>query len=300
MIGAIAGDIVGSRFEGGPAPEPGFTLLDARCRFTDDTVCSLAVAEALLDEGDFATTLKTFVRRHPGRGYGSMFKQWAMSDRGTGYGSWGNGAPMRVAAVGWLAVDQADADRQAAAQSRVSHDHPDAVAGAQAVAPAILALRTGADVTRLRADLEEAFGYDLDPKAAFSQGGFDIPTAGTVPPALAAAFGAESWESAVPTAIGLGGDTDTLACIAGSVAEARHGVPADLAARSRAYLTDDLRATLARFNHHIRGRLNRHARPYSPLSRPLPRACSRALGWTDGRNGTSTPSARTGWSGSSQ
>ncbi|MFO7757977.1 MAG: ADP-ribosylglycohydrolase family protein [Roseovarius sp.] len=251
MIGAIAGDIVGSRFEGGPAPEPGFTLFDARCRFTDDTVCSLAVAEALLDEGDFATTLKTFVRRHPRRGYGGMFKQWAMSDRRTGYGSWGNGAPMRVAAVGWLAGDEAEADRLAAAQAKVSHDHPDAVAGAQAVARAILALRNGADVAGLRADLEAGFGYDLDPDHAFSKGGFDISTAGTVPPALAAAFESESWESAVRTAIGLGGDTDTLACIAGSVAEARHGMPADMAARARTYLTDDLRATLARFDRHI-------------------------------------------------
>lgn len=252
MIGAIAGDIVGSRFEGKPAPAPGFTLFHAKCRFTDDTVCSLAVADALLDAGDFAETLKSFVRRHPGRGYGGMFKKWAMSDRRTGYGSWGNGAPMRVAAVGWLAGDEAEADRLAAAQARVSHDHPDAVAGAQAVARAILALRDGADIADLSADLEARFGYDLDPRSAFSEGGFDISTAGTVPPALGAAFGSDSWESAVRTAIGLGGDTDTLACIAGGVAEARHGVPAGMAARARDYLTDDLRATLARFDSHIR------------------------------------------------
>ena len=251
MIGAIAGDIAGSRFEGGPAPDPGFTLFHAKCRFTDDTVCSLAVAEALLDEADFATTLKTYVRRHPRRGYGGMFRQWAMSDRRTGYGSWGNGAPMRVAAVGWLAGDEAEADRLAAAQASVSHDHPDAVAGAQAVARAILALRRGTDVARVKADLEASFGYDLDPRNAFPGGGFDISTAGTVPPALAAAFESDSWESAVRTVIGLGGDTDTLACIAGSVAEARHGMPADMAARARDYLTDDLRATLARFDSHI-------------------------------------------------
>lgn len=251
MIGAIAGDIVGSRFEGGPAPDRGFTLFDPKCRFTDDTVCSLAVAEALLDRGDFATMLKTFVRRHPGRGYGGMFWQWAMSDRRTGYGSWGNGAPMRVAAVGWLAADEAEADRQAEAQARVSHDHPDAIEGAQAVARAILALRNGADVASLRANLVATFGYDLDPQVAFSGGGFDISTAGTVPPALAAAFEADSWESAVRRAVCLGGDTDTLACIAGSVAEARHGMPSDMAARARDYLTDDLRATLARFESHI-------------------------------------------------
>lgn len=253
MIGAIAGDIAGSRFEGGPAPDSGFILFHAGCRFTDDTVCSLAVAEALLEEGDFAATLKTYVRRHPGRGYGGMFRQWAMSDRRTGYGSWGNGAPMRVAAVGWLAGDEAEADRLAAAQAEVSHDHPDAVAGAQAVARAILGLRNGADIADLRADLAARFGYDLDPRSALSEGGFDISTAGTVPSALAAAFETESWESAVRTAIGLGGDTDTLACIAGSVAEARHGVPADMAACARDYLTDDLRATLARFDSHIFG-----------------------------------------------
>lgn len=252
MIGAIAGDIVGSRFEGKPAPAPGFTLFHAKCRFTNDTVCSLAVAEALLDAGDFAASLKTFVRRHPGRGYGGMFRQWAMSDRRSGYGGWGNCAPMRVAAVGWLAGDEAEADRQAAAQARVSHDHPDAVAGAQAVARAILAMRRGTDVARTRADLEAAFGYDLDPQVAFSGGGFDSSTAGTVPPALAAALGSDSWESAVRKAVGLGGDTDTLACIAGGVAEARHGIPADKAACARDYLTDDLRATLARFDRHVR------------------------------------------------
>jgi ADP-ribosylglycohydrolase len=158
---------------------------------------------------------------------------------------------MRVAAVGWLAGNEAEADRLAAAQAEVSHDHPDALAGAQAVARAILALRKGADIADLRADLAARFRYDLDPRGAFSDGGFDISTAGTVPPALAAAFETESWETAVRTAIGLGGDTDTLACIAGSVAEARHGVPAEMAASARTYLTDDLRAILARFDSHI-------------------------------------------------
>lgn len=253
MIGAIAGDIVGSRFEGGTAPKPGFALFHEKCRFTDDTVCSLAVAEALLQDGDFAATLKTFVRRHPERGYGGMFKQWAMSDRRTSHGSWGKGAPMRVAAIGWLARTEAEADRQAVAQARVSHDHPDAVAGAQAVARAILALRNGADIASLKADLESSFGYDLDPDNALAGRGADISTAGTVPPALAAALASDSWEAAVRRVIGLGGDTDTLACIAGSVAEARHGMPADIAARARSYLTDDLRATLARFESHVQG-----------------------------------------------
>ena len=150
MIGGIAGDIVGSRSEGGPAPPPGFELFHPSCRFTDDTVCTVAVAAAIMEGSDFAATLKDFVRRHPRRGYGGMFLDWAFSERVEGYGSWGNGAPMRVAAVGWLAVDGADVDRLAAAQAEVSHGHPDAVAAAQAVARSILAFRSGVRVEAVR------------------------------------------------------------------------------------------------------------------------------------------------------
>ncbi len=105
MIGAIAGDIIGSRFEGHPAPPPEFALFHPHCRFTDDTVCSLAVADALMGARNFAASLRAFVRRHPQRGYGGMFIDWAFADDAPAYGSWGNGAPMRVAVVGWLAQE---------------------------------------------------------------------------------------------------------------------------------------------------------------------------------------------------
>jgi ADP-ribosyl-[dinitrogen reductase] hydrolase len=143
MIGAIAGDIVGSRFEGHEAPPDGFELFHDRCRFTDDTVCSLAVAEAIMTGLDFAATLRAFVRRHPDAGYGGMFIRWALAVDAPAYGSWGNGAPMRVAAVGWLAASLAEADALAAAQAAVSHDHPEAIRAAQAVAGTIFALRDG-------------------------------------------------------------------------------------------------------------------------------------------------------------
>ena len=134
MLGSIAGDIIGSRFEGGAGPPRDFALFHPACRFTDDTVCGLAVANALLGERDFATSLRNFVRRHPRRGYGGMFLDWALSDDAPAYGSWGNGAPMRVAAVGWLAHDEIEARDLAAAQAAVSHNHPDAIGAAQAVA----------------------------------------------------------------------------------------------------------------------------------------------------------------------
>ena len=248
MIGTIAGDIIGSRFEGHPAPPPDFELFAPGCRFTDDTVCTLAVVEAIMADADFAATLRAFLRRHPDRGYGGMFRDWALRDGAPAYGSWGNGAPMRVAAVGWLATGDADCDRLAAAQAVVSHDHPDAVAGAQAVARAIRALCLGAAALELVPRLAAGFGYTLP---APIRGGFDVSAAGTVPPALTAAFAARDWEDAVRRAVGLGGDTDTLACIAGAVAEALHGVPRPIAERARADLTDDLRAVLARFEARI-------------------------------------------------
>jgi ADP-ribosyl-[dinitrogen reductase] hydrolase len=247
MIGAVAGDIIGSRFEGHPVPPAGFELFHPHCRFTDDTVCSLAVAEAIMSRADFASTLRAFARRHPDAGYGGMFVDWAFADDAPAYGSWGNGAPMRVAAVGWLAKTEAEADELAAAQAVVSHDHPDAIKAAQAVAGTIFALRQGRPVSDLRAWIATTYDYELNPEIALSRGGFDVSAAGTVPPALVAAFEAKDWEGAVRTAIALGGDTDTLACIAGAVAEAIHGVPHDITGWTRDCLTDDLRQVLDRF-----------------------------------------------------
>jgi ADP-ribosylglycohydrolase len=246
MWGAIAGDIIGSRYEGHRAPPPGFELFHPHCRFTDDTVCTLAIADALLGPRDFAASLRAFVRRHRDRGYGGMFLAWAFSDEAPAYGSWGNGAPMRASAVGWLAADETEAMHLAAAQAAVSHDHPQAIAAAQAVALAILLLRQGVAPPIVRQRIIDEFGYDLAPEHALKRGGFDVSAAGTMPPALTAAFEARDWEGAVRTAVCLGGDTDTLACIAGAVAEAIHGVPADIAARARVLLTDDLRDVLAR------------------------------------------------------
>lgn len=134
-----------------------------------------------------------------------------------------------------------------AAQASVSHDHPQAIAAAQAVALAILLLRRGVPARQVRDRLGRDFGYDLRPETALMHGGFDVSAAGTMPPALTTALEAEGWEDAVRTAIGLGGDTDTLACIAGSVAEAKHGLPQPIADKARTRLTPDLVKVLDRF-----------------------------------------------------
>lgn len=247
MLGALAGDIIGSRFEGGPAPMRGFDLFHADCRFTDDSVCSLAVADAMLGDRDFAASLRRFARRYPDVGYGPMFLKWALADDLPGYGSWGNGAPMRTAAIGWLVDGERQALALAAAQAEVSHNHPDAVAAAQAVTLAILLARGGKTAEKIRARLTRTFGYELIADLAFAGGGFDVSARGTVQAALTAALDAPDWTRAVRKAVDLGGDTDTVACITGAVAEALHRVPEAVAAQTRTYLTPDLRDVLDRF-----------------------------------------------------
>lgn len=247
MLGAIAGDIIGSRFEGDAEPPDGFVLFHPHCRFTDDSVCTIAVADALMGGRDFAASLRSFVRRHPRRGYGASFLQWALTDDAPAYGSWANGAPMRTSAVGWLEEEEEAVLASAAAQSSVSHDHADAIAAAQAVSLAIFLLRKGRDTAAVRARIAGQFGYDLSPENALARRGFDITAAGTAASALAAAFESTDWEAAVRKAIARGGDTDTLAGIAGSVAEAMHGIPADIAAGARLYLTEDLAVVVDRF-----------------------------------------------------
>jgi ADP-ribosyl-[dinitrogen reductase] hydrolase len=125
MIGAIAGDIIGSRFERGQAPSYDFELFHPSCRFTDDTVCTLAVARAIMDQGDFADHIRNLAREFPNSGYGGMFRKWFRVENAPAYGSWGNGAPMRVSSVGWLARSLDQVDELAAAQASVSHDHPE-------------------------------------------------------------------------------------------------------------------------------------------------------------------------------
>ena len=137
MLGAIAGDIIGSIYEAAPIKTKDFALFGRGVTFTDDTVCTVAIADALLSGGDFARYLRAYVRRYPGRGYGGRFARWAETPNMAAYGSWGNGAAMRVSSVAWLATDEGNALEAAARSAAVSHDHPDAIAGAQATVLAI-------------------------------------------------------------------------------------------------------------------------------------------------------------------
>lgn len=249
MLGAIAGDVIGSVYEAAPIKSKDFPLFGDASTFTDDTVCTAAVADWLLHGGDVARYLRRWGRQHPWRGYGGMFARWLADDSLPAYGSWGNGAAMRVTPCAYLAAGDDEALRLAEAACVVSHDHPQAVRGAKAVVLAIRLAGRGEPPARVRDTIAACFGYDLDASVAEIRPGyaFDVSTAGTVPPALICALEAKDFEDAVRNAVSLGGDADTLACIAGGVAEARFGVPDAIATEVEARLSADLLVLLERF-----------------------------------------------------
>ena len=232
MLGAIAGDIIGSIYEGNPLKTSDFPLFSPHCRFTDDTVLTVATAEALLKGLDYATVYRAYGRRYPNAGYGGTFIHWIFDDQAGPYHSWGNGSAMRVSPVGWagdtIAAVLAEAERSAA----VTHNHPEGIKGAQATALAVYLARTGHDKAILKQEIEQRFGYNLSRSLAAIRPGyrFDVSCQGSVPEAIIAFLEAADVEEAIRLAISLGGDSDTLACIAGSIAEAYFGpLPTPLA-----------------------------------------------------------------------
>jgi ADP-ribosylglycohydrolase len=261
MLGAIAGDIIGSVYEGKmgwmSARTPRFQpLFHPNCRFTDDTVLTVAVAESILRGGDLVDLFKDYAGRYPGAGYGGTFRRWAASDDREPYQSWGNGSAMRVSPVGFAYESLGEVLLRAKWTAEVTHDHPEGIKGAQATAAAVFLARTGSDKEQIRDYVERKFGYRLDRTIDEIRPGFqfDVSCRGTVPPAIRAFFESTDYESAVRLAVSLGGDADTLACIAGGIAQAYYGgVPADIRERAVQELDEPLRMILdefeARFPH---------------------------------------------------
>jgi len=254
MLGAIAGDIIGSVYEARPIKRKDFPLFGPRSTFTDDSVLSVATAEVLLEGGAYADAYKRYFRRYPGRGFGGNFARWAASEHTAPYGSFGNGAAMRVSAVGWARAGADEVLAEAHASAAVTHNHPEGIKGAQATALAVYLARTGRSKADIRAEIETRFDYDLGRGLDTIRPGydFDVSCQGSVPESLVAFLESESYEDAVRNAVSLGGDSDTMACIAGGVAEAHYGgVPEPIAdavyARLDEGLTRVVRAFRARY-----------------------------------------------------
>jgi len=250
MIGAIAGDIIGSAYEFGRTKSKVFPLFGPGSDFTDDTVMTVAIAQAILTEGDYRSAALDFGQRYPGRGYGGSFAQWLIAKDPKPYGSYGNGSAMRVSPVGFAFDTVDDVLREASRSAAFSHDHPEGIKGAQATALAILMARTEHDKSRIREEIASRFGYDL---ARTVDGirpayGHVESCQETVPEAIICFLESDSYEDCIRNAVSLGGDADTLACIAGGIAESYYGpVAPEIRHKVREILPRELWEIVAEF-----------------------------------------------------
>ena len=250
MLGAIIGDVVGSVYEWNNIKTKEFPLFGKKCFFTDDTVMTVAVAEALLNGGksnDFIDSMKKFGHLYPSSGYGSSFSSWLKSESREPYNSFGNGSAMRVAPCGWFADSLIKAEALAEISAAVTHNHPEGIKGAQATAAAIYFARTGTKKDKIKEYIEFKFGYDLsrsldDIRPDYT---FNETCQQTVPEAIIAFLESISFEDAIRNAISLGGDSDTLAAITGSIAEAFYGIRSSyIITRVFHYLDDNVSAII--------------------------------------------------------
>ena len=243
MIGAIAGDIIGSVYEWHNIKTKKFPLFSDHCFFTDDTVLTVALADSILTGISYADNLKTFYRWYPDRGYGSSFQVWAKGQTSEPYNSYGNGAAMRISPVGYAYDDLQTVLDKAAEFTGVTHNHPEGIKGGQATAAAIFLARMGKSKDEIKAFIETTFQYDLSKHVDEIRPSyrFDVSSQGTVPQAIRAFIDSIDFEDAIRTAVSLGGDSDTLACITGGIAQAFYGgVPEPIESRVYAILDERL------------------------------------------------------------
>ncbi|MEZ4986535.1 MAG: ADP-ribosylglycohydrolase family protein [Saprospiraceae bacterium] len=250
MLGAIAGDIIGSVFERHPHKDTQFPLFCPHSRFTDDTVLTIAIADALLNHLPFEDTIRKYALAYPTAGYGSFFKKWAAGILNEPYQSWGNGSAMRVSPAGF-AFDEMDDVLDVAKQTALpTHGHPEGIKGAQAVAAAIFLARNGFGKPVIKDQIERTFGYDLSTPLNVIRPSyqFDVSCQGSVPQSICSFLESDNWESAVRNAVSLGGDADTMACIAGGIAEAYYGgVPVEVELEVMKRIPDDFKAIISQF-----------------------------------------------------
>ena len=227
MLGAIYGDIVGSVYEySEDKPDYNFQLITKHNHFTDDTVLTVALADSIISGVSPAVKFREYYFRYPNAGYGGYYHQWAKNPSMGPYNSWGNGSAMRVSAVGWAYDDIDNVLSKAKESADVTHNHPEGIKGAQATALSIFLARSGSSKQEIKEYIENNFRYDLnlDYTDLRENYRFDVSCQGTVPPAIYTFLISDSFEDSIRKAIFIGGDSDTLAAINGSIAEAFYGI----------------------------------------------------------------------------
>jgi len=222
IIGAIAGDIIGSVFEWDNIKTVKFDLFCQSSTFTDDSVLTLATMSALINNTGYSQTYYSFGNKFHNKGYGHNFRSWLISDNPKPYNSWGNGSAMRVSPIGWYFNNIEETLLEAKKSAEVTHNHPEGIKGAQAVAVAIFLARTGKSKTEIKSYITDKFGYNLNRTIDEIRQNyeFDVSCQGSVPEAIIAFLESTDFKSAIRLAVSLGGDSDTIACITGGIAEA--------------------------------------------------------------------------------
>ena len=251
MIGAIAGDIIGSVYEFDfLKPDYNFPLFSEESRFTDDTVLTVALADCILNKVDYKIKVREYVKLYPYCSYGGSFIRWAAGSSDKPYNSWGNGSAMRVSPVGWAYNDIETVLLAAKQSAEITHNHPEGIKGAQATALAILLSRQNASKPEIKKEIEKRFRYnlDLDLDDLRQNYRFNESCQDTVPQAIYTFLISDSFEDSIRKAIYIGGDSDTLACINGSIAEAFYkGVPEVIKAKVKAILDTRLLKVVEEF-----------------------------------------------------
>jgi ADP-ribosylglycohydrolase len=225
MLGAICADVIGSVYEMINVKHTEFPLFGPKSKYTDDTVLTIAVAEVILNGGDYATAFREYAREHPLAGYGGSFMAWVDNPQAGPYNSWGNGSAMRVSPVGWLFDNVPDVMEHAKLSAEVTHNHPEGIKGAQAIAVSVYMARSGFTKENIKEFVESTFEYDLDRtldeiRPTYE---FDNSCAKTVPESIIAFLESTDYEDCIRRAISIGGDSDTIAAMAGSIAEPFYG-----------------------------------------------------------------------------
>ncbi len=251
MIGAIAGDIIGSVYEWNNIKTTDFPLFDEKSTFTDDSVLTIAVAHAILDNLDYGETIKQYGQKYPGRGYGSSFSKWLYLPNNEPYNSWGNGSAMRVSPVGFAFDTLERVLSEAEKSAAVTHNHLEGIKGAQSVALAIFLARKLESKETIKREIGSRFSYNLNRTLSEIRPNytFDVSCQGSVPESIIAFLESNDYEDAIRLAISIGGDSDTIACITGSIAQAFYKeIPMYITESVRERLPDDLWQIVERFD----------------------------------------------------
>ncbi len=258
MLGAIIGDIIGSVYEFQNKKQKNFPLFTPMSRFTDDTVMTLAVAKWLTEDKEHSKEglvqrMQSLGKRYPNAGYGGGFKRWLNDCHPKPYNSYGNGSAMRVSPIAFYAQSLEETLRLATISAEVTHNHPEGIKGAKAIAAATYLARTGATKAEIKAYIEEDYKYNLNQQLddIWPALTTDLTCQKTVPAAILAFLKGEDFEDVIRIAVSLGGDSDTLAAMVGSIAQAFYGLPQKLATHCYALLTPDLRTILCKFEESI-------------------------------------------------